>query len=427
MCPYFATKCVLSAVAVRPGCGGSVSVRSPTAAQLLPIILVTRGLRTIAACAAGCFLSAPAGAQPAAAGPEEDASAWTRLAQRLLTDQDETGVPAFTIVFGGIKPGSGLALGPAVGLNFSRGGYLQAAAEYSLHEFKLLQVRYQSPAWLDHKLVLSSRVRWQDAPEISLFPLGADSPMRFATYGEERSEFSATATIRPIPRWTFTAGTAYERYQTTGGRLGHEPESLTTIPDVPGLAARTAFVHSSGSASYDTRPSPEYATRGWMIGGALHHYADTVTGVFTFSGAQAFGDLLLPGVSRKGVFDVLGHAWTTHPAGGSVVPVFLMPYLGSGDDLRGYRLYRFRSRDALLFTVEHRYAVREFLDVVGFADTGTVSRTVGAIPGTPFRSAYGAGVLLHSPKSTICRLDVARSPEGFQWAVSFSSALPGSS
>ena len=65
-----------------------------------------------------------------------------------------------------------MALGPAVGLNFSDGSFVQATAEYSLHDYKLLQVRYRSRDWFRRKLFLSSRVRWQDAPEVPLFPLG---------------------------------------------------------------------------------------------------------------------------------------------------------------------------------------------------------------------------------------------------------------
>jgi hypothetical protein len=344
-----------------------------------------------------------------------------------LTDDEDTAVPTFTVALGGIKPGSGIAAGPAVGLNFGDGSYVQAIAEYSLHDFKLLQVRYQSAGWLEKKLFLSSRVRWQDAPEIPIFPLGVDSPMQFATYGEERTEVSATATIRPAPRWTVTTGAAFERYRTTGGKLGPAHESLRQVPDLPGLGARTEFVHAYGGVSYDTRPSPDYSTGGWMLTGAVHDYHDTRTGLFSFSGVETYGDRLLPGITQRGTFDLLGHAWTTRAADGAVVPVFLMPYLGAGDYLRGYRLYRFRSRDALLLTAEHRYALRDFLDAVGFIDAGTVSRGAGSLVRTRLRPAYGVGMLLHSPKSTVFRVDLARSVEGYQVSVSFSSGSSGPS
>jgi hypothetical protein len=108
------------------------------------------------------------------------------------------------------------------------------------------------------------------------------------------------------------------------------------------------------------------------------------------------------------------------------VPLFLMPYLGAGDYLRGYRLYRFRARNALLLTQEHRWAIRDYLDVVAFMDEGTVSRAVGDLWRTKLKPAGGFGVLLHSPKSTVFRVDLARSPEGYQVSVSFSSALSGS-
>jgi hypothetical protein len=391
--------------------------------------LVNRTLRTIVLVAAVGACTSPAAAQDVPDGSQAEQSSEStlvRLAHRFLTDQEDSGVPRFSIAFGGIKPGSGIALGPAVGLNLGNGSFVQATAEYSLHDFKLLQVRYQSPKWLGKRLFLSSRVRWQDAPDIPLFPLGVDSPMAFASYGEQRTEASVTATFKPGPRWTLTAGSAYERYRTTAGRVGTEPESLPAVPEVPGLAARTTFVHAYGGVMYDTRPSPDYSLRGWMLAGAVHDYHDTNTGLFSFSGAETFGDLLLPGISSRGTFDLLGHAWTTRAADGSLVPIYLMPYLGAGDYLRGYRLYRFRARDALLLTAEHRVAVLDFLDVVGFIDAGTVSNGVRDLLGSRLEPAYGAGVLLHSPKATVFRVDLAHSSEGFQVSVSFSSGASGS-
>ena len=369
-------------------------------------------------------------AQTPAAQPEQEPTESTlmRLAHHFLTDQEDTGVPAFTVAFGGIKPGSGIALGPAVGLNFKDRSWIQATAEYSLHDFKLVQVRYQSAGWLGRKLFLSSRVRWQDAPDLPLFQLGVASPLQFASYGEQRTEASVTATIKPAPRWTITTATGFERYRTTSGSVGTEPESLSVVPDLPGLAARTSFIHSYGGVSYDTRPSPDYSTHGWMLAGAVHDYHDRSSShLFSFSGAEAFGDVLLPGLGSRGVIDLLGHAWTTQPREGAVVPLFLMPYLGAGDYLRGYRLYRFRARNALLLTAEHRWAIRDYLDVVGFLDAGTVSRNVGDLWRGAFKRAEGAGVLLHSPKATVFRVDLAHSPEGFQVSVSFSSGVSGPS
>ena len=389
-----------------------------------------RGLATLVSGFVALACGVAANAQTPAAQPEQEPaeSGLVRLAHHFLTDQEDTKIPAFTVAFGGIKPGSGIAIGPAVGLNFPDGGWIQATAEYSLHDFKLLQVRYQSPGWLGKHLFLSSRVRWQDAPDVPLFPLGVDSPLRFASYGEQRTEASATASIKPKPRWTITAGAAFERYRTTSGSVGSEPESLPSVPDIPGLAARTSFIHAYGGVSYDTRPSPDYSTHGWMLTGAIHDYHDmSPTPLFSFSGAEAYGDVLVPGIGKGNVFDLLGHAWTTEQHDGSVVPLFLMPYLGAGDYLRGYRLYRFRARDALLLTAEHRWAIRDFLDVVGFVDAGTVSRNVGDLWRTAFKPAEGAGVLLHSPKATVFRVDLAHSPEGFQVSVSFSSGSSGSS
>src|SRR5262245_15334136 len=50
----------------------------------------------------------------------------------------------FSVVFGGIKQGSGIALGPAVSWKFEDGGFAQIKAEYSVRKFMLLQGRYDT-------------------------------------------------------------------------------------------------------------------------------------------------------------------------------------------------------------------------------------------------------------------------------------------
>src|SRR3954470_7145282 len=148
----------------------------------------------------------------------------------------------FAIVFGGIKQGSGAALGPAVSSEFSDGSYVQVKAVYSVRRFKLLQARYDSRPMFDKRGVLLTRVRWQDAPERSLYHLGPDSPDRRAEYSERRIEWNGAFRYALQRKTVLLAGAGMERYSSSGGWIDEAgPDAPDEIPQTPGLGTRPWF------------------------------------------------------------------------------------------------------------------------------------------------------------------------------------------
>ena len=65
-----------------------------------------------------------------------------------------------------------MLLGPAFSNKFASGSYLQLKAVYSLKHFRLLQARYDTRRFWTDRAIVVNRVRWQDAPELSLYRLG---------------------------------------------------------------------------------------------------------------------------------------------------------------------------------------------------------------------------------------------------------------
>jgi hemolysin activation/secretion protein len=98
-----------------------------------------------------------------------------------------------------------------------------------------------------------------------------------------------------------------------------------------------------------------------------------------------------------------------------------MPTLGGGDFLRGYRTYRFRDRDALVLTAQVQWRVHEYADAAVFVDAGSVAPRVSALSLRAIPLTEGIGIRVHTPKRTIFRMDLARSVEGFQLLIGFSS------
>ena len=355
--------------------------------------------------------------QPARADKDADESGWMALARRWFDTGDT--VPRFTIVFGGIKPGSGAALGPAVGYSFRDGSFVQAQAEYSIHHYKLLQTRFQSRSFGAMHATISSRVRWQDAPRLALYEIGSDSPNARALYGERKTEYSAAVTLRPTSLARVAAGLGYEQFTVDSGRTNpSEDESLSFIPRLPGLATEPHFVHVFVAGGLDTRPSGDFSRRGSQLNAAIHGFTDRSDTGFSFSQFLLEGEHLVPVAHDRGALALAGNLWTST---GTNVPFFLMPTLGGGDYLRGFRTYRFRDRDAAVLTAQFQWGVHEYADAVAFVDAGIVAPRLSSIRVSAIPVTQGLGVRVHTPKKTVFRLDLARSVEGLQLLIGFSS------
>ena len=95
-----------------------------------------------------------------------------------------------TLAFGDIKQGSSVALGPAYARTFHNGASFVAKGEYSIRQFKLLQLFMQAPPIANGRVLINGRARWQDAPELAVYPLGRTSPKTRAELrgNQDRSE-----------------------------------------------------------------------------------------------------------------------------------------------------------------------------------------------------------------------------------------------
>lgn len=84
----------------------------------------------------------------------------------------------------------------------------------------------------------------------------------------------------------------------------------------------------------------------------------------------------------------------------------------SQDTLRGYRDYRFHDRNLLLASAESRWALFRDVDAAAFFDAGNVSARAGGL--NLRKTSWGGGLRVHSRTSTLARLDIGHSREGWQ-------------
>jgi hypothetical protein len=331
--------------------------------------------------------------------------------------------PTWSVAFGDIKRGSGIALGPLYSKLFASGALFTAKAGYSIRSFKMAQIAMRSPQYANGRFVLSGRARWQDAPELPVYPLGRDSVKIRTNYGERKTEGSVQALLQPVRVVRFGVGSGFEAFRTSFPTHATGPEESGSPGALPGIDADPEYVHSFVSAAIDSRAGPGYSRSGSRLEGIFHDYRQTNSGPYSFRRVDGIAEQLIPILHGNWVIDLAVRASSTTTAAGDVVPFFLMPDLGGSDMLRAFGNYRFRDRHSILFTGEYRWYAQEFLDVALFYDAGKVVPRRGDLDFSHLKNSYGLGFRFHTPRTTLVRLEVARSREGTSLIFAFSPSI----
>jgi hypothetical protein len=370
-------------------------------------------------------LASPTFAQTPPATPPQPEPEKKSLKDRLKEPDQGGGIHLtehFAIVFGGIKQGSGIALGPALSTKFKDGGFAQLKAVYSVKQFKLVQARYDTRRFWSDRAIVISRARWQDAPELPLYRLGPDSPDVRVDYGEKKTEASSRGVFKVAPLVTMNLAYGVERYTTSGGRIDQDPQFLGLIAPVPGLATKPTFGHAVIGLGLDSRrPSSDYHRRGGFAEAELHAYNDWKGGQDPFRRVELTAQQLIPTHGERGVIDVSVRAWLSQSSGALGVPFYLMPTLGGGDLLKAYPSYRFRDRNALLLKSEYRWAVHKMVDLAGVYEAGKVAPKVNGLKLENMAHSVAIGLRGHTDKASLFRADLAYGSEGLGFRIGFSS------
>src|SRR3954468_7834216 len=347
------------------------------------------------------------------------------IEQRLLSIEEAGGfgvARGFVVQFGDIKRGSGFAPGVGYGHTMANGAVFAAKGVYSIKNYKLLQVSAQSPHFWADRVLFRARARWQDAPRVSLYPLGSEPTGCRTDYAETRTQVSGEALLKPVGFVRVGGGVGLEWFE-TGFSHKENPVGLPLFSSLPGSGADPRYVYSHGSAAFDLRDSEGYTRRGSLLSATYHDYRANSNGALSFARIDGAAEQYVPILHGNWVIFLGLWASTTTTAAGGEVPFFLMPDLG-GHDLRGFKDYRFRDRNSINWTAEYRWYAQEFLDAAIFYDAGKTVSTRDALDFKGLHASVGAGVRLHTPLSTLVRLEGARSREGFRFLIGFTAVGP---
>ena len=207
----------------------------------------------------------------------------------------------------------------------------------------------------------------------------------------------------------------------TGSGADDRFASTTTVYSpalAPGIGQRPWYVRFGPLVSFNYLDNPNLPRSGGYYRANYFYYDDERYSAFTFRRFTGEAQQYVPLFNKTHVLAFRFRTELSHANQGDVVPFYLQPVLG-GDDLRGFRPFRFYGNDMEVANAEYRWTVFSGLDLAGFYDTGKVFQTSSDFGVRRLEKSAGFGVRFLTPNGVAMRVDTGFSREGFQILVKF--------
>lgn len=313
--------------------------------------------------------------------------------------------------FGSIYPGGFLALGAGHRSLFAGNGSVNVLGAWSLRDYRLLQAEVKSPTLADDRLRLSGHVTRLHADAVNFYGIGNDTRRA----GRRRYQYDplsvgGSASWRAAGWLEFGGGLDYLDARAALRGEGEPREDVQ-------------YTVTRGFAAVDWRDSPGYSRRGGLYRIEASSYTARHDDPFSFRRTEAEVVQLWPILRAQWVLAFRGLMTTTHVDEGEIIPYFMLPQLGGGSTLRGFRSWRFRDRHRLLLSGEYRWTPGELLDVALFYDAGKVASRVSDLELRGMHQDFGISLRIHSPTFVGLRADLARSREGWIFRLGSGTAF----
>ena len=332
---------------------------------------------------------------------------------------------------GAMIPGAGwLAVGPGYRRHvFDDRLLLQASGAVSWRRYMLVESRAELSPIARGRVTIGVQGVWQDATQANFFGTGV------ASLKSQRSEYRLRGGDTTLYTAVRVGGVVVDaRVGALGRPKISEPSGwndpgypytalVFSDSTAPGLDRQTPFLHSDLMATRDTLNHISHPTRGNLLQFGFSNYRDRDGGEFSFRRYGMVAAGFIPLSADIWTLALRGAAIVSTTSSDSRVPFYMTPSLGSHNALRGFLDYRFHDRDAALFNVESRWALYSHVDVAVFADSGAVADTVAGLRRAEYQNSLGFGVRVHTGRTTVFRIDVARSAEGWRVLFKTSEAL----
>jgi len=333
--------------------------------------------------------------------------------------------------FGNVITGGGwISAGPGYRRHVLDGlAVVDVSAVVSWNLYRAAQGRFELPHVAHDRLLVGAQVMYQDLLHVNYFGLGNDSfKSDRSGYRLNNTDVLGYATVRAAT-WLSVSGRFGWIHQpdlsTMTGRNVTYPNTIDLFTDssAPGIGTQPpSFLHGDVSVAADWRDNTGHPTNGGLYRAAAAAYSDRDAGAYSFRRYEVEASQFVPLFTKKWILALHGWEVFSDTTRGHLVPFYLMPSLGGQNTLRGYYDYRFHDTNMQSFNAESRWALFSHMDAAVFVDAGKVAPRAGDLDFKDLKTSYGAGLRVHNATSTLGRLDIGHSTEG--WRVFFKISDP---
>jgi hypothetical protein len=241
--------------------------------------------------------------------------------------------------------------------------------------------------------------------------------------GDLRSDYSVTGpSVDLVVQWQPTAQLGFSA---RGGVLSLEidrgqndrvmdvQDRFTSI-EAPGLGDRNPYITIGVGGVLDRRWPDGLSTQGGSIGLAVWRFEPIEAQAAAFTRLIVDGRQLYELAGPKHGLALAAIVSFTSTDGGPV-PFYLQSTLGGAKTLRGLGSYRLRGPVVVHGATEYRWRVHKRIELAGFVDAGSATRSFQAIAGDTIVITPGAGIRVLSKTKRIVRVDWGVGPDGHRF------------
>jgi len=338
--------------------------------------------------------------------------------EKRVMERFQAGFLGFHPMVGGMKTGSGFALGTS--REITKG--LSASAQVSFKGYQKYEIVYK-PGFLNDRFFAEVRSTYRNHPQESFYGVGNNTQSEdLASYRLEDQTVAGQFGVRlgkhtkvgTQAGWIKTRigdGTS-SRLPSVGETFG--PETLTAISDEP------TYLRSGAFLDIDYRDEPGNPREGGRYAASWSTFKDRGFGRYDFNQYDVEVQQYIPFFHHRRVIALRAKTTLTQAADNHAVPFYMLPTLGGSEDLRGYADFRFRDRNMVVFNAEYRWEAFSGLDVALFADAGQVAPRAQDLRVRDMKTSAGFGFRFNTAKNVIYRVDVGFSRDGARVSMKFS-------
>ena len=334
-----------------------------------------------------------------------------RLFERLLNPPE-----GLYPKIGTVTPGSGFSFGPG----YRRPGLFGGSADFSafaagsFKKYWMIDTRLTMAQLADGAAFMEFYGQRYDFPQEDFFGLGPDSRREdHVTFGLRNSVVGVSGGVRATP-WLSIGG----RIEHLTPRIGRGASGAPSIDDlfeasqVPGLVRQPDFLRYEIFADLNSREPRGNPRRGARYYVGYQLFDDRDLNRYGFRRIETDLQQYIPLYKDRRVLALRALASVSDTDQGREVPFYFQRSLGGPDDLRGFRRFRFRDRNLLLFQAEYRWEIFTAVDGAIFYDAGKVATRPEDLNLHDLESDYGIGFRFGTVNGVFLRIDGAFGSQG---------------